>query len=208
MASSVKLRKSVFIIFTTIFGKLALAQVDSSDYKDHCLYLYKTEEDFFNKKGAYRGQYIPSEDKKVITYSTATSKKKILNLGDSCSHYFGYEIGDESQIRPDKDSGNFTYYSFGGGNRDYYCVVYGHLPNYDKKGYLLGLTSPAANTLMYFVDNVNNLRMVQLSEFLKSKPNLLEQYNAEKARSEKAEWERRKLAIGVKYLKLFVGEKK
>jgi hypothetical protein len=188
--------------------KLAVAQVDSSDYKDHCLYLYKTDEDFFNKKRTYRGQCLPSEDKKVIRYKTANSKERTLNLGDSCSYYFAYEIGDEIQIRPDKNPSNFSYYTFGGGIRDFYCVVYGHLPNYDRKGYLLGLTSPAAITTMYFIDRVNHLNMVQLPEFLKSKPKLLEQYTAEKAGTDKQEWERNKLATSIKYLKWFVGEKK
>lgn len=184
------------------------AQIDSSDYKDHCLYLYKTESDFFNKKKSYRGQYIPSDDKKVIRYTTVNSKKRTLDLGDSCSYYFAYEIGDEIQIRPDKDPRNFSYYTFGGGTPDHYCVVYGYLPNYDRKGYLLGLTSPAASYLIYFIDRVNNLNMVQLPEFLKSKPRLLEQYKAEKAKADKLEWERNKLAVSIKYLKLFIGERR
>ncbi len=188
--------------------KILPAQIDSSDYKDHCLYLYKTEEDFFTKKRSYRGQYITSEDKTVLRYTTANSKKRTLNLKDSCMYYFAYEIGDEIQIRPDKDPYNFTYYTFGGGTRDVYCVVYGYLPNYDRKGYLLGLTSPSSTLFMYFVDRTNNLNMVQISEFLKSKPKLLEQYKAEKAKADKLDWERNKLTIGIKYLKLFLGTNK
>ena len=201
------MKKNAFLLCISLLYKFSVAQVDSSDYKDHCLYLYKTENDFFNKKKTYRGQYIPSEDKKIIRYKTANSKEKTLNLGDSSIHYFAYEIGDEIQIKPDQNPYSFTYYTFGGGNREFYCVVYGYLPNYDRKGYLLGLTSPATITLMYFVDRVNNLNMVQLSGFLKSKPKLLEQYKAEKERTDKQEWERNKLAIGIKYLKLFIGEK-
>lgn len=187
---------------------LCKGQVDSSDFKDHSLYLYKTEDDFFAKRRVYRGQYIPTDDKKVITYSTINSKKRVLDLGDSCMYYFAYEIGDEIQIRPDKNPANFTYYSFGGGNKDQYCVVYGHLPNYDRKGYLLGLTSPAGMIFMYFVDKANHRYMVTLPEFLSSKPLLLAQYKAEKTRTNKEEWERNRLAIGIKYLKLVIGEKK
>jgi hypothetical protein len=202
-----KMKKNVLILCISLLFRISNAQIDSSDYKDHCLYLYKTEEDFFTEKRLYRGQVIPSDDKKVIRYTTANSKKRTLDLGDSCTYYFAYEIGDEIQIRPDKDPRNFTYYTFGGGTKEYYCVVYGYLPNYDKKGYLLGLTSPAGMTFMYFIDHVNGLNMVQLPEFLKSKPKLLEQYNAEKARIDKLSWERNKLTIGIKYLKLFIGQK-
>jgi hypothetical protein len=202
------MKKNILILCISFFFKLSVGQVDSFDYKDHCLYLYKTEGDFFNKKRTYRGQYLPAEDKKVIRYVTANSKKRTLDLADSCTYYFAYEIGDEIQIRPDKNPRNFTYYTFGGGNEEFYCVVYGYLASYDRKGYLLGLTSPAGMTFMYFIDRVNSLNMVQLPEFLRSKPKLLEQYKAEKARTDKLEWERNKLAIGIKYLKLFIGEKK
>src|ERR1041384_4095948 len=119
------MRQSALILCTWFCYNISICQVDSSDYRDHSLYLYKTESDFFNKNRSYRGQYIPSENKRVIRYTTANSKKRTLDLGDSCSYYFAYEIGDETQIRPDKNPYNYTYYSFGGGNKDYYCVVYG-----------------------------------------------------------------------------------
>ena len=80
---NLKRKKNVLILCISFFFKLSVGQVDSSDYKDHCLYLFKTEEDFFNKKKIYRGQYLPSEDKKVIKYTTANSKKRTLDLGDS-----------------------------------------------------------------------------------------------------------------------------
>src|SRR5882724_212747 len=131
----------ILIISISFLSKLSIAQIDSSDFKDNALYLYKTEEDFFNKKKAYRGQYLPSENKWIINYQTTNSKKKKLNLEDSCTSYFGYQIGDEIQIRPDKDPKNYNYYIFGGGTMDAYCVVYGQLPNYDKQGFLLGLTT-------------------------------------------------------------------
>jgi len=202
------MKTSTLILCLLFLFKLSVGQIDSSDYKDHCLYLYKTEDDFFNKKRTYRGQYIFSEDKKVIRYTTANSKKRTLDLGDSCNYYFAYEIGDEIQIRPDKNVGNFTYYTFGGGTHDFYCVVYGYLPNYDRKGYLVGLTSASTSPLIYFVDHVNNLSMVQLTEFLKSKPALLAQFKAERAKITMLDWDRKKLEVSIKYLKLFLGEKK
>ncbi len=201
------MKKNRAVLLLLLIAKFGIGQIDSSDYKDHCLYLYKTEEDFFNKKGTYRGQYIESDDKKIIKYTTSNGKKRSLNLGDSCMYYFGYEIGDEIQIRPDKDPNNFTYYSFGGGTKDYYCVVYGSLANYDRKGYLQGVSTSSGLCFMYFVDHVNNLIMVQLPEFLSSKPKLLEQYKAEKAKTEKLDWDRNKLAIGIRYLKWFLGAK-
>jgi hypothetical protein len=198
------MKKNILILCIGLFTQLLPGQIDSSDYKDHCLYLYKTEEDFFTKKKTYRGQYIPGEETKIIKYEIQGSKKRVLNLEDSCVYYFGYRIGDEIQIRPDKDPRNSTYYSFGGGTPDFYCVVYGRLANYDRKGYLLGLTSPGSLIHMYFIDKAHDLNMVQLPEFLKSKPKLLEQYKNEKAKTSKLEWERNKLAIGIKYLKLFI----
>lgn len=195
-----------FFLALLFASEISVAQIDSSEFKEHSLYLFKTEEDFFNNKKVYRGQCLRSDDKKIIRYITSNSKKRTLNLEDSCNYYFGYQIGDEIQIRPDKKPGSFMYYSFGGGNRDCYCVVYGYLPNYDRKGYLLGLTSPAGLTYMYFNDRLNNLNMVQLDEFLRSKPKLQEQYRAEKARADKQDWERNKLATGIKYLKLFINE--
>src|SRR4051812_1352867 len=129
----------ILIIVISFLSRFSIGQIDSSDFKDKALYLYKTEEDFFSKKKTYRGQYILSENKRIINYQTANSKKKKLNLEDSCTFYFGYQIGDETQIRPDKDPENFNYYVFGGGSIDAYCVVYGQLPNYDKQGFLLGL---------------------------------------------------------------------
>jgi hypothetical protein len=202
------LKKIILALGISFSYGLINAQPDSSDFKDHSLYLYRTEDDFFNKNKIYRGQYIPSEDTKIIKYETANSKRRTLNLEDSCTNYFAYQIGDEIQIRPDRNPRNFTYYTFGGGNKDVYCVVYGKLPNYDKKGYLLGLTAPGGLVNMYFVDKVNHLNMVPIHEFLKSKPKLLEQYKAEKEKSDKQDWERKKLFTGIKYLKLYVGEQK
>jgi hypothetical protein len=197
-----------FILFVLFFCGDLVAQIDSSDFKDHSLYLYRTEADFFNKNKIYRGQYMPDEDLKVIRYKTADAKKRVLNLNDSCSSYFGYQIGDEIRIRPDKNPNNSTYYVFGGGTPELYCVVYGSLPNYDKKGFLLGLTSPAGMIYMYFIDKASNQNMVQLHELLKLKPKLLEQYQAEKAKSSKQDWERRKLTTGIKYLKLMLADQK
>jgi hypothetical protein len=201
------MKKITLLLSIFLCSKISIAQIDSSEYRDHSFWVFKTEEDFFLKKRIYRGQIEPQEDTKIIKYKTLNSKKRTLNLEDSCSFYFGYGIGDEIQIRPSKDPRSFTYYSFGGGNRDIYCVVYGHLGNYDKKGYLQGLTSPGG-TLMYFVDRTHNLYMVQLTEFLKSKPILLAQFKAEKAKLSELDWDRNKLNIGIKYLKLFIGEGK
>ncbi len=202
------MKKYFALLCFLFFIKLSFGQIDSADYKDHCLYLYKTEDDYFNKKRVYRGQYIESPNLKVIKYKTASGKKKELKLEDSCAYYFGYEVGGDIQIRPDKNPGNSTYYSFGGGTKDFYCVVYGTLPNYDKKGYLLGLTAPTNIFHIYFVDRVNKLYMVQLPEFLKSNPKLLEQFKAEKAKMSKQNWERNNLVVSIKYLKLFIGERK
>src|SRR5436190_462890 len=96
--------KKLRVLFCFLFlMKLSFSQIDSADYKDHSLYLYKTEDDFFNKKKVYRGQYTESENKKVLKYKTLSGKKRELNLEDSCSYYFGYEVGGEIQIRPDKN---------------------------------------------------------------------------------------------------------
>jgi hypothetical protein len=198
-------RSSLVVIFLFLV-KLSVGQIDSADFKDHALYLYKTEDDFFNKNKVYRGQYTESENKKELKYTTANSKKKVLKLEDSCAYYYGYEVGGETQIRPDKKPGNSTYYSFGGGTKDYYCVVYGHLGNYDKKGYLLGLTTPTGLYQIYFVDRVNKLYMVQITDFLKSSPKLLEQFKAERAKISKENWQRNNLAVSIKYLKLFIAE--
>jgi hypothetical protein len=184
------------------------SQVDSSEIKEFAFFLFKTEDDFFSGRRMYRGQFIPSEDTWVIRYTLPGSKRKyVLNLQDSCSHYFGYQLGDETQIRPEKDPANPTYYSFGGGNKDIYCLVYGTLANYDKKGYLLGLTAPGGLVHMYFVDRSRGLNMVQLDEILKAKPRLLGLYKTERARYESQEWNRNKLAVSIKYFKLFLSER-
>ncbi len=195
----------LLIVCICFFNTISLAQIDSSDFKANSFYLYKTEEDFFNKKKTYRGQYLPS-DTKIIKYITTDSKKRKLSLVDSSGYYFGYQVGDEIQIRPDKKSNEYLYYTFGGGTIDAYCVVYGKLPNYDKQGFLQGLTAPGGWVYMYFNDRANNVNMGQLEEFLKSKPTLLEKYLKEKKDLEKELWERNKLSIGIKYLKLFLVE--
>ena len=202
------MRKNCLILYISFLCKFSIAQIDSSDYRDHSIYLYETEEDFFSKEKVYRGQYIPTEDTEIIKYVTLNLKKRSLNLEDSCNYYFGYEIGDEIRIRPTKDPANFTYYVFGGGTKDLYCVAYGRLPNYDRSGYLLGLTSPTSFVHLYFVDKINKHNMVQLTEFLSSSPKLLEKYKAEKAKSTKEDWEQNKLVIGIKYLKLVIAEHK
>ncbi len=202
------MKRNIVLLFLLLLTKLSIGQIDSSDYKDHCLYLYKTEDDFFNENKIYRGQYIESENLKVIKYKTANGKKKELKLEDSCSYYFGYEVGGEIQIRPDKNRWNSTYYSFGGGTKDYYCVVYGTLGNYDRKGYLQGITASTNTYHIYFVDRINKLYMVQLNEFLKSRPKLLEQFKSERAKISKEDWERNNLAVSIKYLKLFIAEHK
>jgi len=202
-----KKRTLLLIAGVSLIAHVTIAQVDSSDYKANSFYVYKTEEDFFNKKKVYRGQYQPS-DTKIIKYISPDSKKRKLSLVDSCNYYFGYQIGDEIQIRPTRSQNEFLYYSFGGGTIDAYCVVYGKLPNYDKQGFLLGLTAPGGWVYMYFNDRTNNVNMGQLEEFLKSKPALLEKYQNEKKEMAKELWERNKLAMGIKYLKLFIAEAK
>lgn|GEM_PF-3227021 len=203
---AMKINHALLVLFFVGCGKLSTAQVDSSDYKANSFYLFKTEEDFFNKGRIYRGQSV-TVDAREIKYTTADSKKKKLSLVDSCSFYFGYQIGDEIQIRPDKNSEEYMYYTFGGGTMGAYCVVYGKLPNYDKQGFLQGLTAPGGWIYMYFNDRKNNISMGQMEEFLKSKPALLEKYKREKAGIEKELWERNKLSMGIKYLKLFIAEK-
>jgi hypothetical protein len=197
------MKKELLLLLSLFFVRIAVSQIDSADYKDHCLYLYKTEDDFFNKKKVYRGQYIESENKKVLDYKTVNGKKRKLNLEDSCSFYFGYEVGGETQIRPDKNPANSTYYSFGGGTKDVYCVVYGTLGNYDKSGFLIGITAPT-NYFIYFVDHPNKHYMVQLSDLLQSNTKLLGQFRNEKAKLSKESWEAKKLSISIKYLKLFI----
>lgn len=201
------MKKNILVLFVLFFGKTGLAQIDSADYKANSFYLFKTEDDFFNDKKVYRGQYLPS-DAKVIKYKTLDAKKRKLDLEDSCTYYFGYQIGDEIKIRPSQNPKDHIYHVFGGGTRDTYCVVYGQYPNRDKQGYLLGLMSPGGFIYMYFIDKTHQLNMVQLDELLKSNPKLLEKYLNEKKESEKQAWERNKLSNGIKYLKLFIAENK
>lgn len=199
------MNKFILLTLICLSSRNAFCQTDSSDYKANSFYLYKTEEDFFNKNKTYRGQYLPS-DNKIINYTTGNGKKRKLSLPDSCTSYFGYQVGDEIQIRPDNKSNEYMYYSFGGGTIDAYCVVYGKLPNYDKQGFLIGLTAPGGWVYMYFNDRKNNINMGQIEEFLRSKPQLLEKYQNEKRAIEKELWERNKLSMGIKYLKLFIAE--
>jgi len=199
--------KYTLIFFCVLlYGKHTLAQIDSSDYKDLSFYLFKTEADFFAKKNVYRGQYLPS-DAKVILYTTRDGKKRKLNLEDSCNFYYGYQIGDEIKIRPGKTPGDYVYFVFGGGNMTTYCVALGSLPNYDKQGYLLGLTSPGGGTYMYFVDKKTNKIMVQMDELLSSKPALLDAYTRERVKFDRIEWQRTKLRVNINYLKLYIAEK-
>lgn len=201
------MKRTLLLFSACMIVRAGTSQVDSSDFKANSLHLFKTEEDFFAKKSVYRGQILPS-DEKVINYTTADSKKRKLNLEDSSSFYFGYQVGDEILIKPGKKSFDHIYYTFGGGTINAYCVVYGKLPNYDKQGFLLGLTSPGGRYYMYFIDHTRKLTMVQVDEFLRSKPQLLEKYHAEKKSLDKENWERKKLAINIKYLKLFLSENK
>lgn len=197
--------KHLIFLVPFLFASTLLAQIDSSDYKDLSLYLYKTEADFFSKKKVYRGQYLPS-DAKIIVYTSRDGKKRKLNFEDSCNYYYGYQIGDEIKIRPGKTYGDFVYYVFGGGNMTTYCVALGSLPNYDKQGYLQGLTSPGGGMYMYFVDHKTNKIMVQMDDLLSSKPILLEAYTKERAKYEHSEWQRTKLKVNMKYLKLFIAD--
>jgi hypothetical protein len=199
--------KYTLIFFCVLlFYKNTHAQIDSSEYKDLSLYLYKTEADFFSKKNSYRGQYLPASDAKIIHYTTKDSKKRKLNLEDSCNFYYGYQIGDEIKIRPGKTYGDYVYFDFGGVNMTTYCVALGSLPNYDKQGYLLGLTSPGGGMYMYFVDKKTNKIMVQMDELLSSKPTLLDAYIKERVKFNYSEWQRTKLRINIKYLKLYITE--
>lgn len=200
------MKKYVFLYLVSIFFTRLHAQIDWNDYKDSKFYVIKTESDFFSGTKNYRGIYIPS-DNKIIHYQSDDGKKRKLNLEDSCQFYFGIQIGDEILIRPNKGSGGFTYYTFGGGNINTYCVVYGNLANYDKEGYLQGLTSPGGRFYMYYVDKKTNKYMVQLDELLSSQPELLKAFKTERSSLELMEWQRNKLRIGIKYLKLFIGEK-
>lgn len=199
------MKNKLFILFIFFCYQTSFAQIDSSDYKDLSLYLYKTEADFFAKKPIYRGQYLPS-DAKIILYTTHEGKKRKLNLEDSCNFYYGYQIGDEIKIRPGKTYGDYVYYVFGGGNITTYCVALGSLPNYDRQGYLQGLTSPGGGIYMYFMDKKTNKTMVQMDELLSSKPAMLESYLKERAKIDRTEWQRNKLKVNIKYLKLCIAE--
>lgn len=196
--------KLLFILFFVI-GQISFAQIDSSDYRDQSFYLYKSEADFFSKKKVYRGQHL-SSDAKLIQYITKNGKKRKLNLQDSCNFYYGYQIGDEIKIRPGQTYNDFVYFVFGGGNINTYCVVLGSLPNYDKQGYLQGLTSPGGAVYMYFMDKKTKKVMVQMDELLSSKPSLLESYIKERTKIERSEWQRHKLQVNIKYLKLFIAD--
>jgi hypothetical protein len=206
LKNGLMVKKMVLLQFFLALTGLIDAQVDSSEFREYAFYVYRTEEDFFKGRKSYRGQFTPSEDTRIIRYKTENNKKATLDLKDSCNQYFGYQLGDETQIRPGTKNNDPTYYVFGGGNPECYCVVYGQLPNYDRKGYLLGLTTPG-DLVMYFVDRANHAVMVSLRELLSLKPRLLEIYTAEKTRTDKNEWERKRLATGVRYLKLYIAER-
>ena len=199
-----KTKPKILIPILCSLLQIAIGQTDSSDFKANKFFLYKTEADFFNKKAIYRGQF-EGFDGRIIKYSIPGSKeKRSLNLKDSCSFYFAYEYNYKKKLHI--YPADYSYSLFGGGNKDAFCTLWGTSANYDKDGF--------ATELFYenyfeidFSDRKNNIRTTKIEEFLKSKPKLLEKYLVEKAESDKKAFKRQKLAIGIKYLKLFIAEK-
>jgi hypothetical protein len=194
-----KTKNTLILLLFAILCSTATAQDNKSN-----LYVYKTEADFFNGNKIYRGEYLFTSGNNGLVYRTEGSKKKRkLYLNDSCDYYFGFEHGAERRIRTSANPKDKTYYLFGGGNKNAYCMVYGSFGYYGSDGYLLSYQAIGGWVYMYFVDRVNNLNSVSIEEFLKSKPKLLEKYNAEKKETDEKVWERNQLATGIKYLKLF-----
>ena len=169
-------------------------------------YLFKTESDFFSKKGIYRGQ-CEEYTNEYITYKTQNTKDiKTLVLRDSCNYYFGFQIGDSIiKIRINNNPKEYPYKIFGGGNKNAFCLITGTSVKYDNDNFATNLSYVNYNKVL-FIDRVNKIETEKIEEFLKSKPKLLEKYNLDKQKSDKGSWRRQEFYIKIKYLKLFVQE--
>lgn len=163
--------------------------------------LFKTEDDFFNKKRIYAGEWIQREGDIVIYKKPGQKKKTRFNLKDSSEFYFGYQGAGNRWVRVYPKS----YSLYGGGTKKAFCVLGANSAVFGDDGYAKEVYCTEYCTITY-VDNEKKFYTDQLEEFLKAKPKLLEKYLAEKNASDKKAWKREALSTGMKYLRLFIAE--
>ncbi len=168
-------------------------------------YLYKTEDDFFNGKKSYRGEWLQKEGNK-ITYTLLGTKTKLkLNLGDSASSYYAHCEAGNIWIRLTPESKD--YHLYGGGTKDAFCIMGGTGAVYDNDGYIKELFWQDWFEIYYYSKSNNINGSKNIEDLLKVKPKLLEKYLAEKSESDKKAWKRNKIPTEMKYLKMFNAEK-
>lgn len=209
MKTKIKLQLLLFILLSNFI----IGQRDISKLADFCI--YKTDADFFNKKGTILGKclsYDKIEDK--VTYYDKNNNEQHIVLKDSNIYAFKDPALyiDSIQMYFINTVGK-NYQTFCGGNKNYFIIStltgYGHM---DSDGYatqdFVTYGNNSSNSSEYgynfieffYYDKVNNIRTKDIKEILSKDPILMEKYLAEKKESNK----RFKYAIANKYFKFYV----
>lgn len=168
--------------------------------------LYRTEDDFFNRKNKVVINNAVSLDEylyKLEYMDKATDKKKKFNITDSS--FYAIEFVCEGLPIKKLKSGQYNYIMFGGGTKDIHCTVGAINGSYDEDGFIQSIKYLEWFEI-YYADNINKIYSKKIEDLLKTKPKLLEKYQEEKKESDRKAWKRNKIPNEMRYLKLYIKE--
>lgn len=215
MKTSIKFIALLFILISNFI----IGQNDNKKFED--IYIYRTAEDFFNKKETLFGK----EDlRNANFYDLKNVKYDYLNLKDS--NIYGTKDVHiyDGQVVPKGESfkthemqyikmTSGYYRPFCGGNKDYFITsTLNGSGTFDADGYINNDFTTYGNNSEYgtnfiefwFHNKIKNISTKKIEEILVDDPILMEKYTTEKNETDKKVWRRYKFFIGIKYFKLYV----
>jgi hypothetical protein len=181
-----------------------ICKVKSQEMYPDSIYLFRTSDDFFNRKISVKLYNTISVDEylyKVTYLDPITNKKKKFKITDSTFFALEY-FRNRSGVKKIKN-GKYNYIMFGGGNKNIYCTIGGWNGIYDQEGFIQSIRYEDWFEI-YYTDHINKIYSREIEDLLKIKPALLEKYLVEKSITEKKEWRDNKIYIEIRYLKEYI----
>ncbi|MCD6068262.1 MAG: hypothetical protein K0S33_3088 [Bacteroidetes bacterium] len=199
--------KTILFVLALLYTGLILGQENDT----WPFYVYKTEADFFAGKRTVLCMHTGSSTSSGHVFKFKDEKKKRFKVSLPDSAFFGYDNAGLKKMRiPSIDKiFKMSYYSFLGGNKDYFIISKGQEGSYsfDEEGYVTAwipfMYNGWAISFTYF-DKKRNLENVTIEEILAFDPELKAKYDTETAGTDKKAFKAAKHLIDVKYFKEYM----
>ena len=192
------------IVFLILQNKVVGQQLKFDPFTNK-LILFKTADDFFEKKNGICYTVLEISGSKLKCVDTITKKKYKINLLDS--NYFGFNMSGYGNTSMRYIKLNKAYYTFAGGTKAFCFVITYDINNgyYNADGYLSGFTifDPGSLNVYYVKEANEKTANADFSLVGNDKKELADKFKNEKKETESRIWQRNLINIAAKYTKLY-----